>query len=227
MGALGLVRAASLSLADMAEPGLNQEPLVLLDRDARVASLNQAAADLLRLSPSLVLTHPASSLPSPWGDRLANPGLSSPWVTWEQRPEGWTARLRPVLAPQPARLLEGLRLSGPSPALLSALLSPLHGGEPWGLWVRQGSEFMLACGTPDGPSSFETSDSLAVQIGRPGDWDGAVLTPLPGWTLPCESIPLMLGDRVGLLYVAESVSPGVNQALEEIRLALLLPASAR
>jgi hypothetical protein len=37
----------------------------------------------------------------------------------------------------------------------------------------------------------------------------------------------MLGDRVGILYVSSVVVPGVLGALEEIRLALLIPARLR
>lgn len=181
-------------------------PELRLDRSGAVLELNQAAAELLAVTPAEILAKPASLLGEPWGGRLKTPQEGP--LRWRHLPDGsWQVQL--LLPPSPKQmsdLREALLLSEGDEAkeLLVQAVSALLVTSPGGLWAHDSgllSPLIVSGGVPN--VALAALDVWAVRLGRATQHSGSLaLPPLPIWKgeEDLESLPLYQGAfLVGLL----------------------------
>lgn len=177
-----------------------------LDRSGAVLELNQAAAELLAVTPAEILARPASILGEPWGGYLRTP-QSGP-LRWRREPDGtWLIHLcLPPTSDQLNDLREALihAESDEAKTLLVRAVSALLTDAPGGLWEHDSGilrPLVVSGGIPHSPAA--ASDVWAVRLGRKLVHQGPLaLDPLPFWLADddVEVLPLYSGAfLVGLL----------------------------
>lgn len=181
-------------------------PELRLDRSGAVLELNQAAAELLAVTPAEILAKPASLLGEPWGSRLQTPQEGP--LRWRHLPDGsWQVQLLlPPSSMQMNDLREALLISEGEEAreLLVQSVSALLLDSPGGLWAHDSgllSPLFVSGGVPS--VAVAALDVWAVRLGRLTHHQGCqALSPLPHWRgdEDVEALPLYQGAfLVGLL----------------------------
>lgn len=168
--------------------------------------LNQAAAEVLGVTPSEILARPAALLPEPWGPLLSRPEVGS--LRWKQEADGtWRVQLRHPPSPNQMEDLHealGHAEGEEAQAILVQSVSAVLNGDPGGLWVHDRGvllPWVAEGGIP--ATSMAASDVWAVRLGRRLVHGGIVsLDPLPIWKADeeIEVLPLYAGaELVGML----------------------------
>jgi hypothetical protein len=181
-------------------------PQIRIDRGGSVLELNQAAAEVLGVTPSEILARPASLLPEPWGPLLSRPDVGT--LRWKQEADGtWRVQLRHP--PSPAQMEDLREALGHAEGreaqeILVQSVSAVLNGDPGGFWVHdQGIllPWVVEGGIP--ATAMAASDVWAVRLGRKLVHGGIVsLDPLPIWKTDeeIEVLPLYAGSElVGML----------------------------
>ncbi len=174
-------------------------PEIRLDRSGAVLELNQAAAELLAVTPAEILAKPASLLGEPWGGRLKTPQEGP--LRWRHLPDGsWQVQLlMPPSSTQMNDLREAILVSEGEEAreLLIQAVSALLLDSPGGLWAHDSgllSPLFVSGGVPS--VAVAALDVWAVRLGRVVHHSGSLaLPPLPIWRgeEDLEAIPLYQG----------------------------------
>lgn len=181
-------------------------PFVRLDRGGSVIEINQAAAEVLGVTPSEILARPAALLPDPWGPLLIRPEVGS--LRWKQEADGtWKVQLRHPPSPDQ---LEDLRealshVTGEeAKQILIRSVSAVLNGDSGGFWIYDSGllqPWVVEGEIPE--ASMPAADVWAVRLGRRLVHGGIVsLAPLPIWQADeeVEVLPLYAGSElVGML----------------------------
>lgn len=180
--------------------------MIRLDRGGAVLELNQAAAEVLGVTPSEILARPASLLPEPWGPLLSRPEVGA--LRWKQEADGtWKVQLRHPPSPdQLEDLREALGHAEGDEAkqILIQSVSAILNGDSGGFWFHESGVLLPWVVEGDIPeTSMPAADVWAVRLGRKLVHGGIVsLDPLPFWRTDeeIEVLPLYAGSElVGML----------------------------